>query len=139
MKQGNRSNCLFSYSLEIWGDRWSLLIIRDMIFSGKNTYGELLKSPEGIATNILANRLQKLEENGIISKTIHPDSKAKNLYTLTAKGIDLLPILVEIYLWAEKFQPVSDTVKERMKIFKEDKQGAINALTNELKKRTEKK
>ena len=79
-----------------------------MIFTGKTTFGEFLKSPEGIATNILTNRLQKLEQEGIIEKREHPDSKAKNLYTLTEKGLDILPVLVEVYLWADKYQDLPE-------------------------------
>ena len=98
-----RSDCPVSCSLDIWGDKWSLLIVRDLMFSKHCTYGDFLKSGEKIATNILASRLQTLEENGIITKSDHPDSKAKVLYRLTKKGIDLLPVMIEINLWAEKY------------------------------------
>src|SRR5215203_825322 len=103
MVQKKRSDCPVSCSLDIWGDKWSLLIIRDLMFAKECTYGDFLKSSERIATNILASRLQVLEENKIIEKLPHPDSKAKVLYRLTRKGIDLLPLLVEINLWAEKY------------------------------------
>ena len=86
-----RSECPLSYSLDVFGDKWSLLIIRDLMFSNKCTYNDFIKSDEGIATNILAARLKSLEENGIIDKLEHPDSKAKKLYKLTNKGIELLP------------------------------------------------
>ena len=102
-KGKKRSDCPISCSLDIWGDKWSLLIIRDLMFAKECTYGDFLKSPEGIATNILASRLLVLEENKIIEKLNHPDSKAKVLYKLTKKGVDLLPILIEIHLWAEKY------------------------------------
>src|SRR5690606_28824227 len=92
----------------------SLLIIRDLMFKNHCTYGDFLKSPEKIATNILASRLQTLEENGIITKQAHPDSKAKFLYQLTEKGINLLPVVVEINLWAEKYYPVPDERKSMM-------------------------
>ena len=87
-----RSECPLSCSLDVFGDKWSLLIIRDLMFGNKSTYNDFLKSDEGIATNILASRLKGLEENGIIEKTAHPDSKAKILYKLTSKGIDLCSI-----------------------------------------------
>ena len=86
-KSNKRSDCPVSYSLDVFGDKWSLLIIRDMLFSQKCTYGDFLKSDEKIATNILAARLQSLEENNIIEKLAHPESKAKVLYKLTDKGI----------------------------------------------------
>lgn len=131
----SRFYCPFSLALNVFGDKWSLLIIRDMAFFGKDTYGDFLKSFEGIATNILAARLSMLEENGIIEKLEHPDSKAKALYKLTPKGIGLLPVLVEIFLWAEKYYPVPEEVMNRLRVFKEDKEGAIKKLTEKLEKR----
>ena len=130
----NRDFCPYSRTLNIFGDRWSFLIIRDMIFAGKNTYGDFLKSPEGIATNILASRLAMLEENDIIQKSEHPDSKAKALYTLTRKGMDLLPIMAEIYLWGEKHYPVPDEMKAEMDIFKTDKEAAIEKIYRRIEK-----
>src|SRR5205809_1575103 len=102
-KTKKRSDCPISSSLDVWGDKWSLLIVRDLMFATECTYGDFLKSAEGIATNILASRLQALEENNIIQRSDHPDSKAKVLYRLTRKGIDLLPMMIEINLWAEKY------------------------------------
>lgn len=103
-----------------------------MVFLGKNTYGDFLKSPEGIATNILATRLQQLEENGLIEKTEHPDSKAKYLYKLTPKGIGLIPVFVEIYLWAEQYQPIPEMMKNKLDLFKTDKEKMIRLLTEKL-------
>jgi len=131
-KRKKRSDCPISCSLDIWGDKWSLLIIRDLMFAKECTYGDFLKSPEGIATNILASRLQVLEENKIIEKLDHPDSKAKVLYKLTRKGIDLLPILLEIHLWAEKYYPIPADKKALIKEVKKDKAGYITAMTKEL-------
>ena len=104
------------------------------MFNKKSTYGDFLKSPEGIATNILASRLQSLEENGIIEKSDHPDSKAKILYRLTKKGIDLLPIFVEIHLWAEKYFSVSEEIKAAIKEAKKDKDLYIKSIKKELLK-----
>ena len=129
-----RSNCPLSCSLDIFGDKWSLLIIRDLVFNKKCTYGDFLKSEEGIATNILASRLQSLEENKIIEKLDHPESKAKVLYRLTQKGIDLLPILIEVQLWAEKYFTIPDDIKAIIKEAKKDKDGFIKLMTKELKK-----
>jgi len=130
-----RSDCPISCSLDIFGDKWSLLIIRDLMFWEKNTYGDFSKSAEGIATNILATRLQLLEENKIIEKQEHPDSKAKNLYQLTAKGIDLMPIIIEIYLWAEKYSDTPAELKVLYKEAKKDKEAFIKMKTKELKKK----
>jgi DNA-binding HxlR family transcriptional regulator len=131
-KAKKRSNCPVSCSLDIWGDKWSLLIVRDLIFAKECTYGDFLKSPEGIATNILASRLQTLEENKIIKKSDHPDSKAKVLYRLTKKGIDLLPIMIEINLWAEKYFTIPADQKEMLKAVKKDKDGFIKSAIKEL-------
>lgn len=133
MKSKKRSDCPLSCSLDIWGDKWSLLIIRDMIFLNKKTYGDFLKSDEGIATNILASRLQGLEESKIIEKTDHPDSKAKILYRLTQKGIDLLPILVEIYLWSDKYFTIPDDIRALIEKGKKDKEGLIKSISEVLK------
>ena len=133
-KSNRRSDCPISCSLDIWGDKWSLLIIRDLMFAKECTYGDFLKSAEGIATNILASRLQLLEENRMIEKLDHPDSKAKVLYKLTSKGIDLLPLMIEINIWAEKyFQNLPDDRKAMLKEVKKDKAGFIRKATKELK------
>jgi len=140
-KNKKRSDCPISCSLDIFGDKWSLLIIRDMMFFQKSTYGEFLKSAEGIATNILASRLQSLEENGLIEKLEHPDSKAKFLYTLTPKAIDLLPIIVEIHIWADKHLDLPAEIKVFVKVAKKDKVGFVKTMAKQLKKQldTEKK
>jgi DNA-binding HxlR family transcriptional regulator len=132
-----RSECPISCSLEVFGDKWSLLIIRDLMFHQKSTYGDFLKSEEKIATNILAARLLALEENGIIEKREHPDSKAKVLYRLTRKGIDLLPILFEIHLWAEKYFSIPEDLKEMVNDAKKNKEVAIKIMTEQLRKSLE--
>ena len=128
----HRSDCPISCSLDIWGDKWTLLIIRDLMDAKSCTYGDFLKSPEGIATNILASRLQALEENKLIEKLEHPDSKAKVLYKLTLKGIDLLPIMVEINLWAEKYLTIPEDRKAMLKEAKKNKVGFIKKVTKDL-------
>ncbi|MEC5143227.1 helix-turn-helix domain-containing protein [Chitinophaga sp. 212800010-3] len=132
IKPKNRSECPISCSLDIWGDKWSLLIIRDLMFSKTCTYGDFLKSPERIATNILATRLQMLEENDLIEKLEHPDSKAKVLYRLKRKGVDLLPVLVEIHLWAEKYLSIPEDRKALLLAIKKDKAKFINDTIEEL-------
>jgi DNA-binding HxlR family transcriptional regulator len=131
-KAKKRSNCPVSCSLDTWGDKWSLLIVRDLMLAKECTYGDFLKSGEGIATNILASRLQALEENEMIEKLEHPDSKAKVLYRLTKKGIDLLPVMIEINLWAEKYFTIPDDRKAMIKEVKKDKVGFIKSMTKEL-------
>src|SRR5882724_2796099 len=95
-----RSGCPLNASVEMLGDRWSLLIIRDMMLRGAQSYKEFLAGAEGIATNILADRLQKLVEHGIITTRSDPADGRKLIYRLTPKGIDLAPVLTEMVLWA---------------------------------------
>lgn len=128
-----RSNCPISCSLDIWGDKWSLLIVRDLMFFGERTYSDFLRSDEKIATNILATRLQMLEENGIISKLDHPTNKAKVLYKLTGKGVDLLPLIIEINIWADKYLAIPAEQKAILKDIKKDKVAYIRKRTKELK------
>ena len=131
-KTKKRSDCPVSNSLDIWGDKWSLLIIRDLMDAKECTYGDFLKAPEHIATNILASRLHALEENKMIEKLEHPESKAKVLYRLTTKGVGLLPIMVEINLWAEKYFPIPDDRKAMLKEVKKDKAAFIKSMIKQL-------
>ena len=136
-KAKKRSDCPVSCSLDIWGDKWSLLIIRDLMDKKECTYGDFLKSPEGIATNILASRLKVLEENKLIEKLPHPDSKAKVLYRLTDKGIDLVPLMIEINLWAEKyFLNISADRKAMLKDVKKNKTAFLKKAIKQLKSET---
>lgn len=98
-----RSDCPLNYGLEIFGDKWTLLVIRDLMFFGKRSYGEFLESAEGISTNILADRLTLLEKQKIITRKKSPEHKQKFIYSLTQKGIDLLPIVIAIGLWSDQY------------------------------------
>jgi DNA-binding HxlR family transcriptional regulator len=103
-----RSGCPLNASVEILGDRWSLLIIRDMMLRGFRSYKEFLGSYERIATNILADRLRRLEEHGIISSQPDPSDGRKLIYMLTKKGIDLAPVLTEMVLWSANHEEVEN-------------------------------
>jgi DNA-binding HxlR family transcriptional regulator len=127
-----RSDCPISCTLDVFGDKWSFLIIRDLLFAKECTYGDFLKSTEGIATNILASRLVTLEENKVIEKLEHPSSRAKVLYRLTRKGIDLLPVLIEMHLWFDKYATIPEDKREMLEIVKKDKAGFIENLTKML-------
>jgi DNA-binding HxlR family transcriptional regulator len=102
-----RSLCPINLALEIFGDKWSLLIVRDLMFAGKRHYRELLQSEEGISSNILAERLCKLVEAGILTKEEDPSHKQKAIYSLTPMGVDLLPVLANIGIWGRKYLPVT--------------------------------
>jgi DNA-binding HxlR family transcriptional regulator len=95
--QHRRSDCPINFALETFGDTWSLLIIRDIVYFGKQTYGEFLASEEGIATNILANRLARMEQQGILMKLPHPTDVRKERYVLTEKGLDLIPVILDCF------------------------------------------
>jgi DNA-binding HxlR family transcriptional regulator len=98
-----RSDCPLNFALEVFGDKWTLLIIRDMMFFRKRYYGEFLESAEGISTNILASRLNTLEEEGFITKKKSTEHKQKFIYSLTQKAIDLVPIILAMGLWSEQY------------------------------------
>jgi DNA-binding HxlR family transcriptional regulator len=103
-KSKRRSGCPVSISLEIFGDRWSLLIIRDLMVRGFRTFTEFEQSGEGIATNILAERLQKLEAAGIITAKVEQTDGRRVNYRLTEKGIDLAPVLLELLIWGARHE-----------------------------------
>jgi DNA-binding HxlR family transcriptional regulator len=117
-----RSGCPLNASVEMLGDRWSLLIIRDMMLRGSRTYKEFMESYERIASNILADRLRKLETHGIIVSRRDAGDGRKLVYTLTAKGIDLAPVLTEMVLWAAAHEAtgnqslVSELRKDKAKV-----------------------
>jgi DNA-binding HxlR family transcriptional regulator len=106
-KAKHRSGCPVSISLEIFGDRWSLLIIRDIIVRGFRTFKEFQQSGEGIATNILADRLRRLEAAGIITADIAQGDRRSSTYCLTEKGIDLAPVVLELLIWGARHEKTS--------------------------------
>jgi DNA-binding HxlR family transcriptional regulator len=105
MRQDQRSTCPISTALEIVGDRWTLLVIRDLMFAGKRHFREFLLSEEGISSNVLADRLGTLVENGLVTRDDDPTHAQKAIYSLTDKGIALLPALAEISKWTQKYHP----------------------------------
>ena len=122
-KPKRRSGCPVSVSLEILGDRWSLLIIRDVMVRGFRTFKDFEQSGEGIATNILADRLQKLITHGIITTKCDPWDGRKLIYSLTPKGIDLAPVLTEMVLWAGRHEKTEN--QALIRIMQKDKQKFI--------------
>lgn len=128
----NRSDCPISCSLDVFGDKWSLLIIRDVMLRGKASYSEFLESEERIATNILANRLSVLEAEGILLKQVSPANRSKFIYSLTPKGIDLLPIVIEIMDWGAKYN-ANCPRRELGKKIKKDKAAVVKEYYQKLK------
>ncbi len=105
--------CPITFALDIFGDKWSLIILRDMVFKGKRHYREFLASAEKISTNILASRLKRLEAEGLISKARDTKNQSKFVYSLTGKGEALLPVMLELIRWSAKYDPqtgISDNI-----------------------------
>jgi DNA-binding HxlR family transcriptional regulator len=120
MSEDRRSGCPINLTLEVVGDKWSLLVVRDMMFGNRRHFRELLvKSEEGIASNILADRLKRLTEQGIASKADDPTHKQKAVYSLTEKGIELLPILAQMSGWGFRHLPVTEELGIRARLLME--------------------
>ncbi len=120
MTDAHRSGCPINLTLEVVGDKWSLLIIRDMIFGNRRHFRELLtRSEEGISSNILAERLKRLVEQGIMTRANDPTHKQKGVYSLTQKGIELLPVLCQMAVWGRKYLPVSEELGIRAQLLDE--------------------
>jgi DNA-binding HxlR family transcriptional regulator len=102
--RGRRSGCPISIALETLGDAWSLLIVRDLMFKDRQTYNEFLQAEEGIASNILADRLRKLQAAGIVEKRRDASDARRFVYRLSAKGIDLAPVVVELVIWSARHE-----------------------------------
>jgi len=126
-KTKRRSDCPINFALELFGDKWTLLTVRDLMFKGKHYYSEFMQSEEKIATNILADKLELLESSGIVKKTVDPWHASKFIYQLTTMGIDLVPVLVDLIVWSSKyddktaanFKFVKKALRDREKLIKE--------------------
>ena len=108
-KPARRSDCPISHALDLFGDRWTLLIIRDMLFKRKQRNGEFANSAEKIATNVLADRLAKLVARGLLTRQPDPDNGRQLTYRLTRKALDLAPVLIEMIVWSAKYDPDTAT------------------------------
>jgi DNA-binding HxlR family transcriptional regulator len=102
-----RSECLVNFAVETFGDRWSLLIVRDIVFFGRRTYSDFLNAEEGIATNILASRLDLLQREGILRRNTDATDRRREIYSLTEKGLDLIPVVLEMAAWSAKYTGTS--------------------------------
>ncbi len=125
-----QSGCPVAFGLDTFGDRWSLLVIREMMLNGKTTYGDFLAADEGISTNILADRLKHLEAEGIIEKSRDPENHRSFTYALTEKGRDLAPILLEIICWSGKHDKrpfARKTVFEKIELDREGFEARIRS------------
>jgi DNA-binding HxlR family transcriptional regulator len=127
-KHQRRSDCPINFALEMFGDPWSLLIIRDIVYFGKKTYGEFLASEEGMATNILASRLAHLEQQGILVKKLSEKDKRKEEYVLTEKGLDLIPVLVEMANWSAEHDPQTAAPAAWIALMKAEREKMIRLI-----------
>lgn len=132
-RMDKKSDCAINYSLEILGDAWSLLIVRDMVNFGKKTYGEFLASPERIGTSVLARKLIHLEREGIIVKQTSNADKRKEEYYLTEKGIALAPILNELAAWGATHDEHTGADKQAITKYLSDRQGVIDRTQRTLR------
>ena len=97
-----RSTCPIANTLDLIGDKWTLLVVRDLLFLGKRLYGELMQAPEGIPSNILADRLKRLEDAGLLEKSPYQQNPVRHEYRLAPRGADMFPILKEMIRWGNK-------------------------------------
>ncbi|MFK4810852.1 winged helix-turn-helix transcriptional regulator [Devosia sp. ZW T5_3] len=134
MQTSFRSGCPINLGLEVFGDKWTLLIIRDMMFAGKRHFREFLASDEAISSNILSDRLAMLVEAGIVTRAGDPSHKLKAIYSLTAKGIDLLPIIAQISRWSRSYMPVDPVLAATGEARDRGGPGAIDAQMAELRR-----
>jgi DNA-binding HxlR family transcriptional regulator len=141
MEHKFRCECPITSALDILGDKWVLVIIKQMLIEDKKTFKDFIESDEAIATNILSTKLKYLEELGIITKTQLPDNKKNNLYLLTEKGLALTPIIVELSIWSdENVRALNKTMREspEIAIMKSNKDAFIQMIKETYQAKTEK-
>ena len=122
-----------NYAVEILGDQWTLLVVRDMIFHAKTTFSELKAMPEGIATNILTDRLARLDAAGIIAKRHDPDDGRKRIYRLTPHGVRLIPLLLELMVWSRGHTSDVSVSKAVVDEIRADRDAAVRDIEKRLK------
>lgn len=134
MEGGHRSGCPINLTLEMLGDRWSLIVIRDIMFGNRRHFRELLtRSDEGIASNILAGRLKRLVEAGLVSRRDDPTHRQKGIYSLTEAAIQLVPLLVQMGAWGVRHTPASQALSIRAKILEDGGPPLWDAFMDELR------
>ena len=138
MKHTFRCDCPFTSALDVLGDKWMLVIVKQMLIEGKETFKDFTESEEAIATNILSTKLKLLQDLGIIIKTKRPDNKKTNLYLLTDKGLALTPVLVELALWSDgNLRGIHPTIQngEGMEMLRNDKVAFARAVEEQYREK----
>ena len=130
-RQSRRSQCPIAFSLDLFGDRWTLLILRDMVFMGHRYFRDFLESGEGIATNVLSERLGRLERAGIIFKKRDSKDRRRNLYLLTEPGLDMIPILLELIVWGANHDPRTPVTEGFLRRIHEERERVILEYRNQ--------
>lgn len=134
MSQASRSGCPINLTLEQLGDRWSLIVIRDLMFGNRRTYGDLLaQSEEGIASNILADRLKRLVAAGLLTRRPDPQHRQKGIYSLTEPAIQLLPLLAQMAAWGRRHTAASHELSVRAELLEQGGPALWEAFMEELR------
>jgi DNA-binding HxlR family transcriptional regulator len=134
MDKAGRSGCPINLTLETLGDRWSLIVIRDIMFGNRRHYRDLLNhSEEGIASNILADRLRKLTDAGLLTASPDPTHKQKTIYSLTEPAIQLVPLLAQMGAWGRRFTPATPELSIRAQLLEEGGTKMWDAFMTELR------
>ncbi len=128
-----RSGCTISYALDYLGDKWTLLVLRDLLFQNKRRFSDFLASAEGIASNILTQRLKRLEAAGMVTRRADPDNGRSVLYEPTRKAADLIPALLELSRWSGKYDPQSLMTPKLARRIAEDREGLVAEIRGQIK------
>ena len=134
MRKERRSGCPISFSLDLFGDRWSLLILRDLVFGGRVYYSDFLEAGEGISTNVLADRLVRLERAGLIDRDRDPRDRKRYRYRLTAKGMDTIPVLLELIVWGGTHDPDTAAPGEFIERVRTDREAMLEEIRSRLER-----
>lgn len=137
----HRSGCPIGIALDLVGDPWTLLIVRDLMFKGGKTFNDFLGGGEGIATNVLTDRLGRLDANGIVDKERDPRDGRQFIYRLTERGIALAPVLIDLVLWAAAYEK-TDAPPDVLKVMRSDRDGFLKRVRSDwrrVKRQTERK
>ncbi len=129
-----RSHCPINYALEHFGDKWSLLIIRDLMFKQKRHYNEFFESDEKVSTSVLGDRLKMLEDSGIISKGVDDVKKSRIKYSLTQKGIDMLPFMIDMIVWSGFYDKHTEAGNDFIIQATKDRDNLIATIQEKLEK-----
>ena len=131
-----RSNCTVSYALDYIGDKWTLLVLRDLLFNGKRHFRDFLASDENIASNILTQRLKQLVAADLVLRRPDPESRRSVIYEPTAKAVDLIPALLELMLWSGKYDPQTRMTAKLARRIAEDRDGIVAEVVAHLGSRS---